>query len=181
MKLQICDLCKQFDGVPVLDHVSMELESGHIYCLTAPSGKGKTTLFRILMGLETADSGRLFMERVPIGAVFQEDRLCETFSAVDNVLMTSPSSMSRAEVRRELMELLPEEVLDRPAATLSGGQKRRALSELLILDEPFTGLDAGTKADVIRYLQKKSAGKLTLLSTHQEEDILALDGIQITI
>ena len=143
MKLQICDLCKQFDGVPVLDHVSMELESGHIYCLTAPSGKGKTTLFRILMGLETADSGRLFMERVPIGAVFQEDR----------------------------------------------GQKRRvaicralcALSELLILDEPFTGLDAGTKADVIRYLQKKSAGKLTLLSTHQEEDILALDGIQITI
>ena len=60
----------------LLDHVSMELESGHIYCLTAPSGKGKTTLFRILMGLETADSGRLFMERVPIGAVFQEDRLC---------------------------------------------------------------------------------------------------------
>ena len=87
------------------------------------------------------------------------------------------------------MELLPEEVLDRPAATLSGGQKRRvaicralcALSELLILDEPFTGLDAGTKADVIRYLQKKGAGKLTLLSTHQEEDIVALDGIRITI
>ena len=122
MKLQICDLCKQFDGVAVLDHVSMELESGHIYCLTAPSGKGKTTLFRILMGLETADSGQLYMERVPIGAVFQEDRLCESFSAVDNVLMTSPSSVSRAEARRELMELLPEEVLDRPAATLSGGQ-----------------------------------------------------------
>ena len=149
MKLQICDLCKQFDGVPVLDHVSMELESGHIYCLTAPSGKGKTTLFRILMGLETADSGQLYMERVPIGAVFQEDRLCESFSAVDNVLMTSPSSVSRAEARRELMELLPEEVLDRPAATLSGGQKRRvaicralcASSELLILDEPFTGLE----------------------------------------
>ena len=87
------------------------------------------------------------------------------------------------------MELLPEEVLDRPVATLSGGLKRRvaicralcASSELLILDEPFTGLDAGTKADVIRYLQKKSAGKLTLLSTHQEEDILALDGIWITI
>ena len=199
MKLQICDLCKQFDGVPVLDHVSMELESGHIYCLTAPSGKGKalwgpsgvgkTTLLRILLGLEKPDSGELMGTAVRWSAVFQEDRLCETFSALDNVLMTSPSSMSRAEVRRELMELLPEEVLDRPAATLSGGQKRRvaicralcALSELLILDEPFTGLDAGTKADVIRYLQKKSAGKLTLLSTHQEEDILALDGIQITI
>ena len=54
MKLQIRDLSKQFDGRPVLDHVSMELESGHIYCLMAPSGKGKTTLFRILMGLESA-------------------------------------------------------------------------------------------------------------------------------
>ena len=85
MKLQICDLCKQFDGVAVLDHVSMELESGHIYCLTAPSGKGKTTLFRILMGLETADSGQLYMERVPIGAVFQEDRLLEGLDALGNL------------------------------------------------------------------------------------------------
>ena len=175
--------------VEALRNVNFTVEEGEYIAIMGESGSGKTTLLRILMGLETADSGQLFMERVPIGAVFQEDRLCESFSAVDNVLMTSPSSVSRAEARRELMELLPEEVLDRPVATLSGGQKRRvaicralcASSELLILDEPFTGLDAGTKADVIRYLQKKSAGKLTLLSTHQEEDILALDGIQITI
>ena len=62
MKLQIRDLSKQFDGRPVLDHVSMELESGHIYCLMAPSGKGKTTLFRILMGLESADGGQILTE-----------------------------------------------------------------------------------------------------------------------
>ena len=181
MKLQICDLCKQFDGVPVLDHVSMELESGHIYCLTAPSGKGKTTLFRILMGLETADSGRLFMERVPIGAVFQEDRLCETFSAVDNVLMTSPSSMSRAEVRRELMELLPEEVLDRPAATLSGGQKRRVAiagvvamrPEVLILDEPTAGLDPKAHHDVLDMVQEvhRRTGNIIILVSHNMADI----------
>ena len=183
MKLQICDLCKQFDGVAVLDHVSMELESGHIYCLTAPSGKGKTTLFRILMGLETADSGRLFMERVPIGAVFQEDRLCETFSAVDNVLMTSPSSMSRAEVRRELMELLPEEVLDRPAATLSGGQKRRvaicralcALSELLILDEPITGLDPSAIQDFYHLIKKlnKEDGITIIMVSHDIGNVIS--------
>ena len=183
MKLQICDLCKQFDGVAVLDHVSMELESGHIYCLTAPSGKGKTTLFRILMGLETADSGRLFMERVPIGAVFQEDRLCETFSAVDNVLMTSPSSMSRAEVRRELMALLPEEVLDRPAATLSGGQKRRvaicralcALSELLILDEPITGLDPSAIQDFYHLIKKlnKEDGITIIMVSHDIGNVIS--------
>ena len=213
MKLQIHDLCKQFDGHLVLDHVSMELVSGHIYCLMAPSGTGKTTLFRILMGLEHADSGEIIVQRktkeagqaaaekvadwqenetlqnLCIGAVFQEDRLCEAFSAVENVLMTAASSMSRAEAERELRELLPQEALNRPVATLSGGQKRRvalcralcAPSDLLILDEPFTGLDAGTRMEGIRYLQKKSAGKLTLLSTHQEEDIPTLNGIRITI
>ena len=186
--MEVKNLCKAYGDRPVLENVSFTVGVG-VTALWGPSGVGKTTLLRILLGLEKPDSGELMGTAVRWSAVFQEDRLCETFSAVDNVLMTSPSSMSRAEVRRELMELLPEEVLDRPAATLSGGQKRRvaicralcALSELLILDEPFTGLDAGTKADVIRYLQKKSAGKLTLLSTHQEEDILALDGIQITI
>ena len=103
--------------------------------------------------------------------------------------MTAPASMGRAEAHRELLELLPEEVLNRPVSSLSGGQKRRvaicralcAPSDLLILDEPFTGLDAGTKAEVVRYLQKKSAGKLTLLSTHQEEDIVALNGISMTL
>lgn len=213
MKLQIHDLCKQFDGHLVLDHVSMELVSGHIYCLMAPSGTGKTTLFRILMGLEHADSGEIIVQRktkeagqaaaekvadwqenetlqnLCIGAVFQEDRLCEAFSAVENVLMTADSSMSRAEAERELRELLPQEALNRPVATLSGGQKRRvalcralcAPSDLLILDEPFTGLDAETRMEGIRYLQKKSAGKLTLLSTHQEDDIPTLNGIRITI
>ena len=213
MKLQIHDLCKQFDGHLVLDHVSMELVSGHIYCLMAPSGTGKTTLFRILMGLEHADRGEIIVQRktkeagqaaaekvadwqenetlqnLCIGAVFQEDRLCEAFSAVENVLMTAASSMSRAEAERELRELLPQEALTRPVATLSGGQKRRvalcralcAPSDLLILDEPFTGLDAETRMEGIRYLQKKSAGKLTLLSTHQEDDIPTLNGIRITI
>ena len=191
MKLQIRDLCKQFDGRPVLDHVSMELESGQIYCLMAPSGTGKTTLFRILMGLETANGGDVIssLRDFHIAAVFQEDRLCEAFSAVENVLMTASPSMTRKDAEQELLELLPEEALNRPVSTLSGGQKRRvaicralcAPSDLLILDEPFTGLDAGTKTEVIRYLQKKSAGKLTLLSTHQEEDIQSLNGIRITL
>lgn len=219
MKLQIRDLSKRFGELAVLEHVNMELESGHIYCLMAPSGTGKTTLFRILMGLETADNGEIriqnqeeeqiirygrnmrdgfagtspraaeIQKKIRISAVFQEDRLCEAFSAVDNVLMTAASSMSREQVLEELRGLLPEESLNRPAFTLSGGQKRRAAicralcapTDLLILDEPFTGLDPATKSEVIKYLQKKSAGKLTLLSTHQEEDIRTLNGIRISL
>lgn len=199
MKLQIRDVSKKFGDQKVLEHVSMDLESGHIYCLMAPSGKGKTTLFRILMGLEDADAGsvtvftqnavRTAVSSIRISAVFQEDCLCEAFSPVDNVLMTADSSMDRKKVCQELRKLLPEECLDRSVSTLSGGQKRRvavcralcAPFDLLILDEPFTGLDDGTRRQVLGYVQKKCAGKLTLLSTHQEEDIQTLSGIRLSL
>lgn len=186
MKLCIHNLSKHFGTLPVLEHLSMELESGNIYCLMAPSGKGKTTFFRILMGLESPDEGQITgLEGKRIGAVFQEDRLCEAFTPVDNVLMVSSPSMTRSEVCEELRLLLPEETLNRPVSTLSGGQKRRtaicralcAPSDLLVLDEPFTGLDNNTRQEVIQYLKKKSAGKLTLLSTHQESDISLLQAV----
>ena len=81
----------------------------------------------------------------------------------------------------------PLDTLTRPVYTLSGGQKRRtaicrallAPFDLLILDEPFTGLDEETRMDVIQYLKRKCVGKLVLLSTHQETDVEALGGIAI--
>ena len=124
-----------------------------------------------------------------ISAVFQENRLLEGYTAIENLRFALGKRYSSEALTAYLLRLLPEDALSKPVCEFSGGMKRRvailrailAPSEIILMDEPFTGLDAGTKADVIRYLQKKSAGKLTLLSTHQEEDILALDGIQITI
>lgn len=197
MKIRICDLCKQFDGRPVLQHVSMELESGNIYCLMAPSGTGKTTLFRILMGLEQADSGRIKLEHtqeIPgnylrISAVFQEDRLCDGFSALENVMMTAKPDMTREQARKELQVLLPNVDPDQTVFKLSGGQKRRvalcralcAPFDLLILDEPFTGLDEKSRSDAICYLKQRAAGKIIFLSTHQKEDISALGGIPVSL
>lgn len=164
------------------------MESGNIYCLMAPSGKGKTTLFRILMGFEHADSGQITgLNHARISAVFQEDRLCEAFTPLDNVYMAAAPAFTKAQIRKELLALLPEDALNRPVCTLSGGQKRRtaicralcAPFDLLIMDEPFTGLDEDTRLEVIQYIKKKSAGKLTLLSTHQQSDINALGGILI--
>lgn len=197
MKIKLSDLCKQFDGRPVLQHVSMELESGNIYCLMAPSGTGKTTLFRILMGLDQADIGEITVDdgkkmiekNVRISAVFQEDRLCEGFSALDNVMMTAKTDMMSEQARKELQVLLPQVDPDQTVFKLSGGQKRRvalcralcAPFDLLILDEPFTGLDENSRSDAIRCLKQKSAGKIILLSTHQKEDISALGGISVRL
>ena len=123
--------------------------------------------------------------------MFQENRLCEPFTPVDNIVMVIPgrTSRSRKQAREELSRLLPEEALSRPVSTLSGGMKRRvsivrALSvpcDMIIMDEPFTGLDENTKLSVIRYIKEKTRDKLVIISTHQEEDVALLGGTLMTL
>lgn len=193
MKLDIQQLYKSYNGLPVLEHVSMTLESGQIYCLMGASGSGKTTLLRILLGLESADSGVIEPAIGQAGrwlaAVFQEDRLCEGFTPLDNVMLTAGRFITSGMARSELCRLLPEESISRPVYTLSGGMKRRtaicrallAPSDGVVMDEPFTGLDEQTKRNVIAYIKEKTAGKLLLISTHQEEDMALLGGTLITL
>ena len=192
MELKENHLSKSFGALHVLEQVTLSLRSGRIYCLMGPSGSGKTTFFRILLGLEQADSGSLAgMEGIRTSAVFQENRLCESFTPVDNIAMVIPgrSSRSRIQAREELLRLLPEESLSRPVSTLSGGMKRRVAivralsvpSDMILMDEPFTGLDEHTKMNVIRYIRDKTNDKLVIISTHQEEDVALLNGTLVTL
>ena len=183
MSLEICNITKSFDGLKVLENVNLSLEEGQTYCIMGASGCGKTTLLRILLGLEQADSGIIKGTKDrKFSAVFQENRLCEAYTPLENVLMTARREITEAAARLELCRLLPEEAVIRPVFTLSGGMKRRtaicrallASYEILLMDEPFTGLDEGTKQEVIAYIREKSEGKLVILSTHQEEDVEAL-------
>ena len=189
MELIISKLSKSFHELPVLDDVSLHLVSGNIYCLMGPSGSGKTTLFRILLGLLDADSGEINgLKKKRISAVFQENRLCEAFTPAENVTMVMPPSAGNHKKAVEALgRLLPAESLNRPVSTLSGGMKRRvaiirALSvpfDMVIMDEPFTGLDKDTKQLVISYIKEVCKNKLVLISTHQEEDVQLLNGIKI--
>lgn len=195
-QLRVEHLTKTYGTLAVWTDLSLTFTSGQAYCLMGPSGCGKTTLFKVLLGLEPADSGQIRLETAdggqipvsgahpPLVAVFQENRLCGDFSPLDNVLLAADGSLGRRDVYHELCRLLPEESVLRPAATLSGGMKRRvAIARALLapscgilMDEPFTGLDEGTKDTVIRYIKEKASGKLLVVATHQEEDVLALDG-----
>lgn len=190
----IRNLSKAFNGLLVLDGLDLELESGNTYCLMGASGTGKTTFLRILLGLEEPDGGTVTAEGCPEGercmtAVFQEDRLCEAFSALDNVLLAAGKNINRETAYRELCRLLPEESVTRPVSTLSGGMKRRvailrallAPSRAIMMDEPFTGLDEETKQVVIDYIKEKTKGKLLVVVTHQEDDVTALGGRLITL
>ena len=140
------------------------------------------------MGLEQPDKGIISFEmpgRSPrFSAVFQEDRLCEGFSPVENVKLAAGRTLSAEDIHRELALLLPEEALSRPVFTLSGGMKRRtaicramaAESDIVIMDEPFTGLDEDNRRLAIRYIREKAAGRLLILTTHQEEDVELIGG-----
>lgn len=179
MSIIITDLCKSFDDNEILKNVNITLEDSLIYCLMGASGIGKTTLLRILMGLERADSGCISgIDTKNISCMFQEDRLIPDLSAIDNVRIVLRRKNNRAEVRNNLLSILPDDSLDLPVSSLSGGMKRRvalarALSypgKLIILDEPFTGLDKDTKLNVINYILKMRNNRTLLIATHGTDD-----------
>ncbi|MCC8183032.1 MAG: ATP-binding cassette domain-containing protein [Clostridiales bacterium] len=175
-------LCKRYGPLTVLDRVSLSFPAGACVAIMAPSGSGKTTLFRLLAGLEAPDEGRLLgFDQSKIAMVFQEDRLCGHLSPVTNVALVQPRP-DRAAIRRELETILPSGCLDRPVNTLSGGMKRRAAivramlapSDVLLLDEPFTGLDEENRENVIRFVRERQKGRLLLMTTHLREEAAAL-------
>ena len=172
MTLELQHISKSYDGLPVLKNLNLSFQQGQCYCLMSPSGSGKTTLLRILMGLEQADHGLILadgtpqdMSSLPASAVFQEDRLCESFSPIENVAMCAGRSLKAPRIKWELARLLPEECLNRPVSTLSGGMKRRV-----------AGMDDELKRNVISYIREKQDGRLLILSTHQEEDVELIGG-----
>lgn len=172
-------VCKSYGVNRVLRGLNFTLEAGGVYCLMAPSGSGKTTLFRALLGLEPCDAGSITgVSSGDISMMFQEDRLCEALSAIENVALVLPGRASRTKVRGLLSQILPAACLDQPVMELSGGMRRRVSlaravaypSTLLVLDEPFTGLDAQTRRQVIDFLLANRCGRTLLVATHGERD-----------
>lgn len=183
--VSLLHVSKSFGNHPVLSDLSLTLEPGKIYCLMAPSGRGKTTLLRLLMGLELPDDGSITRPQpFRISAVFQEDRLFEFLTSVKNVRLACEKSAFFPMSERLLKELLEEDALYRPVSGLSGGMKRRvavaralaAPSDLLLMDEPFSGLDDDTRNRVIQVILRYRNGRTLLIVTHQEEDAAKLGG-----
>lgn len=189
-EIQIQNLSKSYGEEQVLSGVELSLKAGGRYLLMAPSGAGKTTLLRLLMGLETADGGRISgLEQKKLGVVFQEDRLCEACDVITNILLAAEAGgrkkqQLRREIIREASELLPAECLIKPVRELSGGMRRRVCllravcsgGDVLILDEPFNGMDEQTRARCAEYLLRRQEGRLLLMTTHRREEAELLQG-----
>ncbi len=187
--VKINNVYKKFDDQDVLCDFSASFPHGRVSAIMGPSGCGKTTLLNIMLGLEKADKGTVGGMPDKVSCVFQEDRLSESFSALSNAAMCS----SKAEALTHLSEVGLGDDIDKKVSELSGGMKRRvaivrailADADLLIMDEPFKGIDEKTRQDVYDYVKRHTVGKTVIFVTHSREeaeaftnDIMIMDSVR---
>jgi len=173
-------LCKSYGDNHILNSIGFEFEAGKISCLMGESGIGKTTLLKILMGLEKKDSGYVsgIDENTKISAVFQEERLCDNLTSLGNILMVCDKNISRDVIKKHLSLVLLENAALKKVSLLSGGMRQRVAivralivsSDIVLMDEPFKGLDEETKKAVIAYIIDNQHGRTVLVVTHNSED-----------
>ena len=178
-KLEITNLSKRFGEKTLFENLKLAVDCPMI--LWAASGWGKTTLLRILMGLEDPTGGTISGVG-KVGAVFQEDRLCPQLTAVQNVELVLENTKTdyKKQILTDFQQLgFDRAALELPARKLSGGQKRRAAllravwaeSDTLLLDEPFTGMDPETMKKAAALLRARCREKPVLLATHDQNAI----------
>jgi polar amino acid transport system ATP-binding protein len=196
MKLRATDLCKSFGRQTVLRDVNLNLDQVHALALIGPSGGGKSTLLRIMAGLEKPDSGRLdlndreviyrekelMVHRRSVGTVFQAFNLFPHLTALQNITLPlekvhhykPPDARQVAEEILERFQL--SEHCHKAPAQLSGGQRQRvaiarAISikpKLLLFDEPTSALDPEMTAEVLEVIEElRKEGRDLVLVTHQ--------------
>ncbi len=199
MTIHVREISKRFGDHRVLDRVGFDVEGGALVALLGPSGGGKSTLLRILAGLETPDSGSLWLGGVDatavpsrdrnIGFVFQSYALFRHLTVAENVgfgLTVRKVGPVRRDARvGELLERVGLAGLgDRYPAQLSGGQRQRvALARalapapgLLLLDEPFGAVDAQVRQELRRWLRElhDDLGVTSIFVTHDQDEALAV-------
>ncbi|MCH2178067.1 MAG: ABC transporter ATP-binding protein [Mariniblastus sp.] len=185
------DVVKRFDGdVDVVDHLNLEISAGHFVVLLGPTGCGKTTVLRMVGGLEQPDQGQIdFSQAVPqTSFCFQEPRLLPWRTVEQNVVLPLELAKQTETDRRvrEVLELVGlTDAAQRLPAALSGGMKMRtslaralvADPKLLLLDEPFGALDEVTRfrldEDVARLMRDRETTVLMVTHSIQEAVFLA--------
>jgi sulfate transport system ATP-binding protein len=197
MSIEIRNVNKSFGDFVAIDDVSLSIPTGELTALLGPSGGGKSTLLRIVAGLESADSGRIDIEGVEathlspqkrnVGFVFQHYAAFKHMSVAKNVAFgLEIRKRPKEEVRRRVEELLElvhlGQFAHRLPAQLSGGQRQRmALARalaveptVLLLDEPFGALDAKVRKELRDWLRRlhDEVHVTTVFVTHDQEEAL---------
>ncbi len=178
MELCVTDLQKSYGGRAVLHGLTFTAPVG-LTRVVGDSGIGKTTLLRILLGLEQADGGAVTPQNLRWAAVFQEDRLLPQLDAAGNLRFALGADYDEKRAAALLSQLGLGGVGEKKVRDYSGGMKRRlalarallAPCDALALDEPFTGLDEGNRGAALRCILRASEEKIVLLAAHETLDL----------
>lgn len=195
--LKLERISKSFDGINILNELSLEIPTGQIISILGPSGSGKTTLLNLILGISEVDDGKIIfnnedlthvpMEKRGFNIVFQDYALFPNLNAYQNItygLKNKPDISTKEEVE-ELINLLGlEKHLNKKIEQLSGGQKQRvALARtlvmkprILLLDEPLSALDGVIKESIKERIKMiaKEYNLTTIIVTHDPEEALTL-------
>ena len=194
MGIAAIHISKTFGGVAALDDVTVEVGSGRLTALLGPSGGGKSTLLRIVGGLEEPDSGSVVIDGIAatgipaqrrnVGFVFQHYAAFKHLSVYRNIAFgLEVRKRPKAEIKRRVTELLElvhlEKFADRMPSQLSGGQRQRmALARalavepsVLLLDEPFGALDTKVRKELRDWLRRlhDEVHVTTIFVTHDQD------------
>ncbi len=179
--ITISGLSKSFEGTPVFKGLSMSAEAGRVTAILGPSGRGKTTLLRILCGLERQDGGSAQLpEESGIAVAFQEPRLLPWLTVQENMSYCLGEE-STARALMVLKELGLEGFARRKPSAMSGGEQQRvnlaralaSEAKVLLLDEPFSSIGLGMKAEMLPKLRERlaSEGRTVVMVTHSPVDV----------
>jgi NitT/TauT family transport system ATP-binding protein len=203
--LEIAEVGKDFP-LPVLDRVSFTVEAGDFVCVLGPNGCGKTTLLRIIGGLETPTRGRVLLGGEPVmgdhrhgrtvGVVFQEDRLLPWMTVRDNVeLVLKPRGLDRRARREAAGRYLKVVGLagfeDYYPGRVSGGMRQRAAiaralavePDVLLMDEPFGALDAQNRRIMQKEVRRiwRETGRTIVFVTHSIEEAVEIGTVLVML
>lgn len=179
--IEIKDLKKSYGERTVINGLSLRIKKGEKVALMAPSGCGKTTLLRLISGLERAEGGQIDSE-ASVCFLFQEPRLFPQFTVLQNVKAVLRGKDKQKKALAALKEVGLEGEEGKYPHELSGGMAQRAVlaralvtgRQIFLLDEPFKGLDEQAKKELFALCRKALAQKTVLLVTHDEEEARAV-------
>ena len=181
---------------PLLPPINLHVEGDTKLWIRGTNGIGKTTLLNILAGIDSADSGSVrfladtnVTDGRRVSMVFQEDRLLDSFDAYTNIRAVYGNTYDTGFIRKQFEAVGLADYEGKPVLKLSGGMKRRiaivraVLSDapVLLLDEPFKGLDELIKEQTLRYINRNCRDKMIILVTHDRTDILKMNGVELEL
>lgn len=186
--LELKDVTMRYGDKTVFSGLSLRLDTPGRYAVLGASGCGKTTLLRLIAGLQKPTGGRIIVDpAVRMSLCFQEDRLLPWRTVLQNVALACPGKDAEETARTWLARVGLEAECGTMPESLSGGMKRRVAlaralamdAPVLLLDEPFRALDERMHEAMLALIKEQTAGRLLVLVTHDSRDAEGMTPVRL--